>query len=48
LIAVETFLEGAMDVETALDFDLVNLKLVVANRAARGRIAATLQIDSVL
>jgi serine/threonine protein kinase len=41
-------LDGAMDVETELDLDLVNIELMVANRAVHGKIAATLQIDSVL
>ncbi|KAI4971524.1 hypothetical protein ZWY2020_002438 [Hordeum vulgare] len=41
-------LDGTMDVETELDLDLVNLELMVANRAVRGNIAATLQIDSIL
>ncbi|KAF7109988.1 hypothetical protein CFC21_110157 [Triticum aestivum] len=45
---VVKILDGAMDVETELDLDLVNLELMVANRAVRGNIAATLQIDSVL
>lgn len=40
-------LEGTMDVEIELDFDLVNIDLMVANRAARGH-AVTLQTDSVL
>ena len=41
-------LDGTMDVETELDLDLVNIDLMVANRAVRGKTAATLQIDSVL
>jgi serine/threonine protein kinase len=41
-------LDGAMDVETELDLDLVNIELMVANRAVHGKIAETLQIDSVL
>ncbi|TVU07839.1 hypothetical protein EJB05_41209, partial [Eragrostis curvula] len=40
-------LEGSMDVETELDLDLVNIDLMVANRAARWN-EATLQIESVL
>jgi serine/threonine protein kinase len=41
-------LDGAMDVETELDLDLVNIELMVANRAVQRKIAATLPIDSVL
>lgn len=41
-------LDGAMDIETELDLDLVSIELMVANRAVHGKIAATLQIDSVL
>ncbi|XP_006656152.1 G-type lectin S-receptor-like serine/threonine-protein kinase SD2-5 [Oryza brachyantha] len=45
---VVKILEGTMDVETELDFDLVNIDpMVVANRAAQ-RNTVTLQIDSVL
>ena len=46
-IAVK-ILDGTMDVETELDLDLVNVDLMVANRAVRQKIAATLPIDSVL
>ncbi|CAM0878919.1 unnamed protein product [Alopecurus aequalis] len=41
-------LDGTMDVETELDFDLVNVDLMVANRAVRGKVAASLQINSLL
>ncbi|GJM98204.1 hypothetical protein PR202_ga15192 [Eleusine coracana subsp. coracana] len=44
---VVKILEGAMDVETELDLDLVNIDLMVANRAARWN-KVTLQIESVL
>uniref|UniRef100_A0ACD5TGD2 Uncharacterized protein n=1 Tax=Avena sativa TaxID=4498 RepID=A0ACD5TGD2_AVESA len=36
-------LDGAIDVETELDLDLVSIELMVANRAVRGKIATTLQ-----
>lgn len=45
---VVKILEGTMDVETELDFDLVNIDpMVVAHRAAQ-RNSITLQVDSVL
>ncbi|KAF8652009.1 hypothetical protein HU200_062949 [Digitaria exilis] len=40
-------LEGTMSVETDLDLDLVNIDLMMANRAAH-RNAVTLQIESIL
>ena len=40
------FLDGAMDVETELDLDLVNLELMVANRAVRGQGERSLKVGT--